>query len=357
MQQEDVFSCGQVAEVDFGCRVVVFSGQQRLAGHIEHCQVVAARLGGRYRQETCGRVWRDGELQGPHRFDACGPGGVVVEEGCEKGVLRDGDRARQVPAAVCPSVEDAELRRRDRKGGFFAFHIGAAALDGAPLVVVGGCLDVVEGFLREDGDKGRVARQVDDARVVGHAVVPVQELAAVVGRGGDGVVGAAVESAAAADGAQRLVRRRDLQVEALVAVEDCHERGVAGEVYHSGIVGAAVVPRVEMVPWRGHGLDGVVGVVGPASAAKHGAKGCVVRHGVEIPLVNDGKIVAPRTVGPRSDPPPFGFCLFYKGHPATLASALGRVSKWCYTTLIILISTCSKIHKIKVDCCNILMID
>ena len=66
------------------------------------------------------------------------------------------------------------------------------------------------------------------------------------------------------------------------------------------------------------GLDGVVGVVGPASAAKHGAKSCVVRHGVEIPLVNDCEIVAPRALGVNHIPAHLWHQLVKMGNPAAL---------------------------------------
>ena len=88
-----------------------------------------------------------------------------------------------------------------------------------------------------------------------------------VGRGGNGDIRGVV-GATACDGAHRVIRRCDLQVELLGVLEDGGEGCVAHQMNDPRVFGAAVVPRNEGKAGIGNGRDGVVTLVGEATTTR-----------------------------------------------------------------------------------------
>ena len=122
-EQEPVLSGRQGVEVDVDGGGVAFLAEQRFAVHIVDYHLVVVGQVGFDGQVAFGRVGRHGELQSASRFDAFCPGGVVMEEGGEEGVLRDGDGTWRISVAVRPAVEDTEHCWGSCQGGLIAFNV------------------------------------------------------------------------------------------------------------------------------------------------------------------------------------------------------------------------------------------
>ena len=232
-----------------------------------------------------------GAEDGTHGVVVGGQGefeGVDGEGGGEEGVLRDGEGALGISAAVAPLHEvvvggrgggDGNVAADDNRAGRGAdgtpLIVGAQHGDGA-IVRVGG----------EEGGEEGVGGEDDLTRIVGYIVVPSHEVVTLVGGGVDGNGAVPVVHAGAEDGTHGVVVGGQGEFEG-VDGEGGGEEGVLRDGEGALGISAAVAPLHEVVVGSGGSGNGdglVVGVGVAAGANGNGTHGLVGRLGVDVQL-------------------------------------------------------------------------
>ena len=232
-----------------------------------------------------------GAEDGTHGVVVGGQGefeGVDGEGGGEEGVLRDGESAHGISAAVAPLHEVVVGGRGGGDGNVAADDNRAGrGADGAPLIVGAhhgdGAIVRVGG---EEGGEEGVGGEDDLTRIVGYIVVPGHEVVTLVGGGVDGNGAVPVVDAGAEDGTHGVVVGGQGEFEG-VDGEGGGEEGVLrdGEGAHG--ISAAVAPLHEVVVGSGGSGNGdglVIGVGVAAGGNGDGTHGLVCRLGVDVQL-------------------------------------------------------------------------
>ena len=125
-------------------------------------------------------------VEGEEGFGVGRRDGAGEDEECgELGVLCDDEGAGVVGGEVVPALEEEAVAWSSGEGDRRAFGVDAGAHHGAAGGVGAESVDHIAFFRAEEGGEGGVGGEVDGARVVGVAVVPVGETEAGVGMGGE----------------------------------------------------------------------------------------------------------------------------------------------------------------------------
>ena len=256
----------RVLAVDPGHEVVAVVGR----GGDGHVVVGMVLAGAGHSAHSLVVVDGDLEVAG---VDEVGRQGGVAQGGVLNGGGVDGDVA-VAPAGEAAALEDLGGEVQRAAVLHVLEHI-ACGHSGAGGVIVGhntslsvvGEGDVVE-VDGEGGREGHILGGADGARVVGIAVVPLHEVVARGGSGGEDHVGEVAHCGGAADGALGVIGA-EAGDGVLVVVEQGCDGGVFGSLDGDALGGGTVAPSGEVVAVVGRGGESDIGQVVDCGGARH----------------------------------------------------------------------------------------
>ncbi len=186
VEGEEVEAGGEAGGGDGELSGVDGDGEEFMACGIVEGEAAAAEVG-----EQGGEGDGDGlacgvGVEGEEWFGVGGRDGAGEDEECgELDVLCDDAGAGVVGGEVVPALEEEAVAWSGGEGDRRAFGVDSGAYHGAAGGVGAESVDHIAFFRAEEGGEGGVGGEVDGARVVGVAVVPVGETEAGTGVGGE----------------------------------------------------------------------------------------------------------------------------------------------------------------------------
>ncbi len=186
VEGEEVEAGGESGGGDGELSGVEWDGEEFMACGVVEGEAAAAEVG-----EQGGEGDGDGlacgvGVEGEEWFGVGRRDGAGEDEECgELGVLCDDEGAGVVGGEVVPALEEESVAGSGGEGDRRAFGVDSGAHHGAAGGVGAESVDHIAFLGAEEGGEGGVGGEVDGARVVGVAVVPVGETEAGTGVGGE----------------------------------------------------------------------------------------------------------------------------------------------------------------------------